>query len=161
MTRIGILELNEPTEAFLSALFSIAPDAQVFLTHTDAEQANFLARKFPCWILNDTQSVVDESDIILTTLSRNSTDNIGSDIKYRATQLVLLLDSRPSFIDGKGFTQGINTTDIINRQVVLQNISPGFHLSHEQLDNHLLILRVLLLSMKSVHSLEINVQALF
>jgi hypothetical protein len=57
MTRIGILGINDLTETFLVELFRLDPYAHVFLSAGDNERANLLARKFPCWIQDDVQSV--------------------------------------------------------------------------------------------------------
>jgi pyrroline-5-carboxylate reductase len=65
MTRIGILGINDLTETFLVELFRRDPYAHVFLSAEDNERANLLARKFPCWVQDNGQSVVDEADIVL------------------------------------------------------------------------------------------------
>lgn len=151
MTRIGILGINDLTEIFLVEFFRREPHAHVFLSAEDNERANLLARKFPCWVQDNGQSVVDEADIVLI-----SHENIRSEnIVYQQTQLVLLLEVIPSFNN-----QNIlpSTEQVIKRCVALHNISPCFQLTDEQIDNYLFVLRVQLMSMKHIHSLEINIQ---
>lgn len=159
MTRIGILGINDLTEIFLSTLFHLAPDAHVFLSAGEAERANLLARKFPCWIQDNNQAVVDETDTVLTTQQITRSGNVEERIEYRQTQLVLLLDSRPLFNDRRISSLAAQHVNIINRQVTLQNLSPCFPLSNAQLDNYLFVLRTLVLSLQSVHALEITIQS--
>ncbi|PWW10656.1 hypothetical protein [Mangrovibacter plantisponsor] len=157
MTRIGILGINNLTESFLVELFRLDPCAHVFLSAGDSEQVSQLARKFPCWVQDNCQSVVDEADTLIISLQKISSDNIQENIKYRQTQLVLLLDTTPSFnkenIPSKA-------ESFIQQHVVLHNVSPCFHLTSEQIDNYLFVLRVQLTSIKVTHSLEINIQTL-
>lgn len=151
MTRIGILGINDLTEIFLVELFRLDPHAHVFLSAADKELANLLARKFPCWIQDNGQSVVDEADIILISHERIRLEKI----EYQQTQLVLLLEVMPAF---NNHSISSRTEQVLKRCVTLHNISPYFHLSDEQIDNYLFILRAQLMSMKLIHSLEINIQ---
>lgn len=157
MTRIGILGLNDLTETFLVELFRLDPYAHVFLSAEDNERANLLARKFPCWIQDNGQAVVDEADTVLITREFAGSGNMQGKCEYRHTQLVLLSEIKPSCTNHNiSSTTGL----FINRYAALHNVSPCLHLSDEQLDNYLFILRVHLMSMKLIHSLEINVQTL-
>ena len=155
MTRIGILGLDELIETFLVELFRLDPCAHVFLSDGDSERANLLAIKFPCWVQDDCQSVVDEADILIISPHKISSDNVQEKINYRQTQLVLLLDAMHSFNEGNSLSR---TDGYINRHVVLHNLSPCFHLTREQIDRYLFVLRVLLISIKVTHSMEINIQ---
>lgn len=151
MARIGILGINDLTETFLVELFRRDPHAHVFLSAEDNERANLLARKFPCWVQDNGQSVVDEADIVLISHQRSRSENI----EYQQTQLVLLLEIMPSFNNHNILPR---TEQVIKRCVALHNISPCFQLTDEQIDNYLFVLRVQLMSMKRIHSLEINIQ---
>ncbi len=155
MTRIGILGLDELTETFLVELFRLDPCAHVFLSNGDSEWANLLAIKLPCWVQDDCQSVVDEADILIISPHKISSDNVQEKINYRQTQLVLSLDAMQSFNVGNSPSR---TESYTNRHVVLHNLSPCFHLTREQIDGYLFVLRVLLISIKVTHSMEINIQ---
>ncbi|NTZ51537.1 hypothetical protein [Citrobacter gillenii] len=159
MTRIGILGVDDLTETFLVdflvELFRLDPCAHVFLSAGDFERANLLAIKFPCWVQDNCQSVVDEADTLIIFPQKISSDNVQEKTTYRQTQLVILLDTMPSFnkenIPPKA-------ESFINRHVVLHNLSPCFHLTSEQIEHYLFFLRVLLISIKVTYSLEINIQ---
>jgi hypothetical protein len=126
MMRIGILGINDLTETFLADVFRLDPCAHVFLSAEDSERANILARKFPCWIQDNEQAVVNEADIVLIT---RDTTRSGK-FEYRQTQLVLCLDVRLSSIH-----------------------------QTERIDDYLSVLRALLISTTSIHSLEVNVHS--
>jgi hypothetical protein len=158
MTRIGILGVNDLTENFLVELFRLDPYAHVFLSAGETERANLLARKFPCWIQDNVQAVVDEADTVLITLEGIRSGNVQENTEYRPTQLVLLLDVMPSC---NHHDISPRTEQFINRYVALHNLSPCFHLTDAQIDNYLFVLRAHLMSMKLIHSLEINVQTFY
>ncbi|MBS1204756.1 MAG: hypothetical protein H6R25_1655 [Proteobacteria bacterium] len=147
MTRIGILGINDLTETFLVELFRLDPYVHVFLSAGDMERANRLARKFPCWILDTGQAVVDEVDTVLITQEIVRPGNVQENIEYRQTQLVLLFEIIPSF-DNHDNSSG--TERFINRHVTLQNLSPCLHLSDEHINNYLFVLRAQLMTMKLI-----------
>lgn len=151
MVRIGILGIDDLTETFLAELFRLYPHAHVFLSAGDAESANLLARKFPCWIQDNWQAVADEADIILVTWDITRSDSIQKIIEYRQTQLVLLLHVSPLFDNHNPSPKQEQKINAMNQYVVLHNLSPGFPLTEEQVDNYLCVLRVQLMSMRLIH----------
>jgi lipid A disaccharide synthetase len=96
MTRIGILGINDLTETFLSELFHLYPDANVFLSDWDSERANQLARKFPCWVQDDEQAVINEADAVIITSGTSYSEKKHEMIEYRKAQLVFILEAWPS-----------------------------------------------------------------
>ncbi|HCO1310430.1 hypothetical protein HV170_18365 [Citrobacter freundii] len=156
MTRIGILGVNDLTETILVELFRLDPCAHVFLSSGEHERANLLARKFPCWIQDDVQAVINEADIIIITTGTSSSENPPEKIEYRKSQLIFFLEAWPS-INSQVFSP--HTDKKINfttRHVALANISPFIHLTEVQIDDYLFILKVLLVAMKPVHTLDVN-----
>lgn len=159
MTRIGILGINDLTEIFLTELFRLDSYAHVFLSAEDSEHANRLARKFPCWIQDNGQDVVNEADIILITRDTVRTGNIYEKLEYRQTQLVLCLNTQ-SFAKSETITsKKCKKTNSIHRHITLKNLSPYLRLTDEEVDDFFFVLRVLLISMQPIHSLEVNIRA--
>ncbi|ELA2607406.1 MULTISPECIES: hypothetical protein [Enterobacteriaceae] len=156
MTRIGILGINDLTEIFLSELFRLDPHAYVFLSSGDHERANLLARKFPCWIQDDVQAVINEADTIIITTGTFSSKNPQEKLEYRKSQLVFFLEAWPSISSQVISPQTDKKINFTTRHVALANISPFIHLTEVQIDDYLFILKVLLVAMKPVHTLDVN-----
>lgn len=156
MTRIGILGINDLTEGFLVELFRLYPHAHVFLSAGDSERANLLARKFPCWIQDDVQAVINEADTIIITTGTSSSENPHERLEYRKSQLVFFLEAWPSINSQVFSPQTDKKINFTTRYVALANISPFIHLTEVQIDDYLFILKVLLVAMKPVHTLDVN-----
>ncbi len=156
MTRIGILGVNDLTETILVELFRLDPCAHVFLSSGEHERANLLARKFPCWIQDDVQAVINEADIIIITPATSSSENTQEKLEYRKSQLVFLLEDWPSINSQVISPQTDKKINVTTRHVALANISPFIHLTEVQIDDYLFILKVLLVAMKPVHTLDVN-----
>lgn len=156
MTRIGIVEINDMTETFLSELFRLDPHAYVFLSSGDHECANLLARKFPCWIQDDVQAVINEADTIIITTGTSSSENPQEKFEYRKSQLVFFWEAWSSINSQVISPQTDKKINFTTRHVALSKISPFIHLTEVQIDNYLFILKVLLVAMKPVHTLDIN-----
>ncbi|MCL6746872.1 hypothetical protein [Kosakonia sp. R1.Fl] len=156
MTRIGILGINDLTEIFLSELFRLDPHAYVFLTSGDSDHTDLLARKYPCWIQDDDQAVINEADTIIVMTGTTSAENSQERRKYRKSQLVFCLGARPS-INSRGILpQTDKKTDLTTRHVALTNVSPFLHLTEVQIKDYLFILKVFLVAMKPVYTLDVN-----
>ncbi|WP_105635271.1 hypothetical protein [Cronobacter dublinensis] len=65
MKRIGFLGLNKLSESIVKAIYRTVPETQVFLYPSDCSNVQKLAKAYPCWTLNDCQSVSEESEIII------------------------------------------------------------------------------------------------
>lgn len=156
MTRIGIVGINDLTEIFLSELFRLDPHAYVFLSSGDHERANRLARKFPCWIQDDVQAVINEADSIIITTGTSSAENPQERLEYRKSQLVFFLEALPSINSQVMSPQTDKKINFTTWHVALDNISPFIHLTEGQIDDYLFILKVLLVTMKPVHTLDVN-----
>ncbi|CAI0788547.1 TPA: NAD(P)-binding domain-containing protein [Serratia fonticola] len=72
MKRIGILGVDAVNEELIRGLFQAAPDALVFLWPGNSERAQKLAREFPCWTMDNQQSVIDEADIIIISVANDA-----------------------------------------------------------------------------------------
>lgn len=156
MTRIGIVGINDLTETFLSELFRLDPHTYVFLSSREHERANLLARKFPCWIQDDVQAVINEADSIIITTGTSSAENPQERLEYRKSQLVLLLEALPSINSQVISHQTDKKINFTTWRVAQANISPFIHLTEGQIDDYLFILKVLLVTMKPVHTLDVN-----
>lgn len=159
MTRIGILGINDLTEIFLAELFRLDSYAHVFLSAEDSEHANRLARKFPCWIQDNGQDVVNEADIILITRDTVRVGNIHEKLEHRQTQLVLCLNIQSSSKREIITVQKDKKINSIHRHIALENLSPYLRLTEERIDDFLFVLRALLISTQPIHSLEVNIRA--
>ncbi len=72
MKRIGILGVDAVNEELIRGLFQAAPGALVFLWPGNSERAQKLAREFPCWTMDNQQSVIDEADIIIISVANDA-----------------------------------------------------------------------------------------
>ncbi|HDR2753254.1 TPA: hypothetical protein QCJ76_001825 [Enterobacter asburiae] len=156
MTRIGILGINDLTETFLVELFRLDPYAHVFLSAGDMEPANLLARKFPCWIQDDVQAVINEVDTVIITTGTSSAENPQERLEYRKSQLVFFLETWPSINSQVISPQTDININFITGHLALANIPPFIHLTEVQIDDYLFILKVLLVAMNSMHTLDDN-----
>lgn len=149
MTRIGILGINDQVDTFLSTLFRLDPHAYVFLTSEDPERTNFLARKFPCWILDDDQAVINEADIIIVMTGITSAKTVQEKRVYRKSHLVFFWGTRP-LINSQVISPQMNKIHFATRHVALTHISPFIHLTEAQIEDYLFVLKILLVAMKPV-----------
>lgn len=56
MKRIGVLGVDALSEKLIAGFFQAETGAQVFLSPANSERAQRLARKFPCWTLDNHQA---------------------------------------------------------------------------------------------------------
>lgn len=62
MKRTGVLGVDALSEKLTAGFFQAETGAQVFLFPANSERAQWLAREFPCWTLDNHQAVLDEAD---------------------------------------------------------------------------------------------------
>ncbi|RRZ89342.1 hypothetical protein [Erwinia sp. 198] len=91
MSRTGFIGLNGLSESIITAIFRTVPEMQVFLYPFDCDRVQKLATAYPCWTLDDCQSVSDESEIIILSTPLIDLDSIAKSMKLRNTHTVVSL----------------------------------------------------------------------
>lgn len=158
MKRIGLLGMDERAEMILAEFFSLDPDAQVFLSREDSQRANPMAIRFPCWLLDDDRSVIDEADIILVHSASRGRNAQQETMRYRPTQLVIFYDVWPAFNSHIISPRTEEKMRFVNHHLAIQNVSPFSQMSTEQIDDYLFVVRAFLFAMKPTWTLDVNFQ---
>lgn len=92
MSRLGFLGLNEMSESMIRAIYRTVTEVQIFLYPSDSSHIQKLARVYPCWTLNDCQSVSDESEIIFISLTLIDLTDVSKSLNLHSTHTVVSLN---------------------------------------------------------------------
>lgn len=91
MCRIGFIGLNELSESIIMAIFRAMPETQVFLYPSDCRHVQKLATAYPCWTLDDCQSLSEEAEIIILSPSRYNLNSLSQSLHLRSVHTVVSL----------------------------------------------------------------------
>ncbi|MDH2067142.1 NADP oxidoreductase [Pantoea sp. GD03673] len=91
MRRIGFIGLNALSESIVMAIFRAMPETQVFLYPSDCSRVQKLATAYPCWTLDDSQSVSDEAEIIILSPCRYDLSLISQSLYLRSVHTLVSL----------------------------------------------------------------------
>lgn len=94
MNRIGFLGLNEISESIVKEIYRNAPDTQVFIYPANCSRVQKLATEYPCWTLDDSQSVIEEAEIVILSEFHSELNIIYESLKLHSmhTLVSLVLD---------------------------------------------------------------------
>lgn len=92
MSRVGFIGLDELSEGLIMAIYSALTETQVFLYPSDCSHVQKLARVYPCWTLNDFQSVSEESDIIFLSTAFNNLTQVSESLNLHSIHTVVSLN---------------------------------------------------------------------
>jgi len=91
MRRIGFIGLNALSESIIMAIFRTMPEMQVFLYPSGCSRVQKLATAFPCWTLDDCQSLSEETEIIILSPSHCNLNSISQSLRLRSVHTVISL----------------------------------------------------------------------
>lgn len=91
MKRIGVLGVDALSEKLIAGFFQAETGAQVFLSSANSERAQRLARKFPCWTLDNHQAVIDEADVIIISVNPDTLNELARGVRLRDSHTLISL----------------------------------------------------------------------
>ncbi|WP_312631093.1 hypothetical protein [Pantoea piersonii] len=91
MRRIGFIGLNALSESIIMAIFRAMPEMQVFLYPFGCSRVQKLATAYPCWTLDDCQSLSEEIEIIILSPSHCNLNSISQSLHLRSVHTVVSL----------------------------------------------------------------------
>lgn len=92
MSRVGFIGLDEMSEGIIMAIFSTVTDTQVFLYPSSCSLVQKVARVYPCWTLDDFQSVSEESEIIFLSTAFNDLTHVSQSLNLHGIHTVVSLN---------------------------------------------------------------------
>lgn len=92
MSRVGFIGLDVMSEGIIMAIYSTVTDTQVFLYPSDCSLVQKVARVYPCWTLDDFQSVSEEAEIIFLSTAFNDLTQVSQSLNLHGIHTVVSLN---------------------------------------------------------------------
>ena len=112
MKRIGVLGVDALSEKLIAGFFQAETGAQVFLSPANSERAQRLARKFPCWTLDNHQAVIDEADVIIISVNPDTLNELARGVRLRDSHTLIFQPANCVRLR-LAYSDGINQSAVI------------------------------------------------